>query len=171
MECGGPSPLWPELSPGCAGLPMSELDAQREAGKRRLRVPPLRWVVFSVVATTLLSGAILLGWRLRTQQRLIDRIEEGWGSVGTEPIGPEWLRSRVSENSLRLIDPVVHVGARGNFSDADVALLRPQSRVKWLDLGETQVTDASIEALLSLRELELVHLDGVSLSSKALGRL
>ena len=126
---------------------------------------------------------LLAWWPWYRQTQAIAAIERLGGFVGTEPVGPVWLRNVVGDEVMAGYDDVqavslfrrshvtvaglVHLEGLTNlqslthslqFTDAGLSHLKRLTRLKRIDLARTQVTDAGLVHLKAMTKLESLSL-------------
>src|SRR5262245_18253911 len=126
-------------------------------------------VRIGVAAVVAIVVAVLLrvGLPVYRQHVAIREVERVGGNIETSPCGPEWLRSLLPENWLKLIDDVVSVDLAASTADADgghefgdseLVRIACLSELKLLWLSNTRVTDSGLNYTSRFTHLEALSL-------------
>ncbi len=115
--------------------------------------PKRRWFQFSLRALLLLtavSAVLLWLWTIyvahyRAQGRAAAALRKLGASVSTEPAGPAWIRKLVGEESFVNVTGCALVEEA--TTDADLEHLKGLTKLEYLWLSGTQVTDAGVADL------------------------
>ncbi len=151
--------------------------------------PKRRWFRFSL--RTLLIVVLLLslplGWfalkmrEAEKQRKAVEAIEKAGGTVWydyqedesgmlmaeLEPPAPTWLRELVGEDFFSDVIVVSFVDAP-EVGNAALEHFKVLTRLKWLLLYGTQVTDVGLENLSGLAELESLNIDAAHVTDEGL---
>ena len=106
----------------------------------------------------------------RREREAAEAMEKLGGAVyWSEPSGPVWLRKLIGD------DLFIHVeilGFRGfSITDADLDNLTGLSQLQMLDLRGTNITDKGLENLRGLSQLHRVDLDGTKVTDEGVKKL
>jgi len=146
-------------------------------GKSRIKQWVFPAIKIAVLVAVLLVAAIAAigGWayRLRnTETPVIDRLRELNASFGRSPVGPEWLTGWLMRHNLPVIKCLAGIDAVDPaFCDKDLKLLRRSTRIGYLDLDRTQVTDAGMLYLHTFSRLTILELDSTQVTDIGLASL
>ncbi len=146
---------------------------QPEAPARKLR-----WYQYSLRSLLLFLLLVSLGmsWvavrmkRARRQEGAVEEIEKfgGWARYDYEvqqsnrplpsagPPGPAWLRNLLGEHFFATVVDVHLAGTQ--ITDASLERLKRLTQLQTLDLWETKITDAGLEHLEGLTQLQVLDL-------------
>jgi Leucine Rich repeat len=140
--------------------------------------PPRRWIplslrLFVAVITFLFVGSALwVGVPAYQQDRALREIERWGGSAKARPVGPWWLRSRISDRWLVCVDKVYRVNLSETvIDDSGLARLGALKDLEQLNLSGTNVTDAGLRHLSGLARLEQVCLNETRVTDVGLDHL
>jgi len=125
-----------------------------------IRLPRPLWI--ALVTAVLIVGAVSLrfGLPIYRQQLALRAIERAGGVEKTRPGGPKWLRNLIGEDLMMPFDDVVEVRLGHKWAtDVTLAQLGCLTRLEYLDLDDTAVTDAGVAHLKSLKKLEWLSLE------------
>ncbi len=109
------------------------------------RLPRPLWIFVATVVILFTFIGLRIGLPLYRQAVVVQVIERLDGRISTKSIGPDWLRRIVGESRMNMFDPPVEV-----------------------DLTGSEVTDAELECLVRLNNLESLALDGTRLTDAGL---
>src|SRR5262245_16369971 len=110
-----------------------------------IRLPRPLWIGLAAVMLIVVGAGLQVGLPIWRQHAAIREIERVGGLVEMRPGGPEWLRGHLSDDLQNLFDEVVVIDlSNENVTDDTLARLRWLTNVQWLQLNDTQVTDAGI---------------------------
>ena len=126
--------------------------------------PKLRWFQYSLrtLLVVMTLSAIACSWYAakkqseERQQEAVATIEKLHGGLHwTQPSGPAWLRNLLGDDYFRTVD-AVDLGYRLDaVSDAELhQIAKGFPRIEVIDLSWTNVTDAGLENLKGLSQLQ-----------------
>lgn len=134
-----------------------------------------RWYQFTLgtLLVFMLLAAATMSWfavklnQARGQKEVVEAILKMGGSVvydnqmeasdkRAEPPGPAWLREWLGVDFLATVGYVSFEGTQ--VTDAGLELVRGLPQLQWLNLFATQVTDAGLNNLKGLRQLRVLNL-------------
>ena len=153
---------------------MTTLLPDRRSEPPQFSIPVPHWLWFllpvALVGAVAVAGII---YRLQCHESAIREIQLlGGSTLGTTERGPSWLRERLGNEWMQVFDDVtVVVLSHTCFGDTRVAALNELPRLRFLDLGDTQITDAGLVALTKPRTLTWLNLDGTDISDDGLASL
>jgi Leucine-rich repeat (LRR) protein len=149
-----------------------------------------RWLRFSLrtLLVFVLVLSVPLGWfawrldKARRQREVVEAILKAGGSVvydyqldkdgrpnGGEPMTPAWLRKSLGDDFFREVMWVnFHLT---QVTDAGLEYIKGLNNLEELDLGNTQVTDAGLEHFKGLNSLEGLWLDNTQVTDAGLKHL
>ena len=137
-----------------------------------------QWVFPAIKIAVLLAVFLVaaIGWRayrLRTTETaVIDRLRELNANFGRSAVGPQWLTGWLMRHNLPVIKCIAGIDAVDPaFSDKDLKLLRRSTRIGYLDLDRTQVTDAGMLYLQTFSRLTILELDSTQVTDVGLASL
>ena len=150
-----------------------------------------RWHQYSLRTLLILITVICcgLGWvgvkvqQGRKQKEVVDAFTKAGGIFGyeyqydanrrwhrdAEPPGPPWLRSLLGDDFFRNPNEVDLSVA--HLTAADFKHLQEMTKLKWLKLGGTQVTDAVLDNLKGLPQLEDLFVTSTSVTDAGVKKL
>lgn len=158
---------------GC-GAPREPTGPAVPCGRRQLRIVAR---AIAVLVALLLAAAIAAigGWAYRlhnTETPVIDRLQELNASFGRSAAGPEWLTGWLMRHNLPVIKRLAGIDSVGPaFCDKDLKLLRRSTRIGYLDLDRTRVTDAGMVYLEAFGKLHILELDSTQVTDVGLTSL
>lgn len=130
---------------------------------------PRRWVPVSLRMLVLLLvivtlWMVALGYR---RQGAIRSLEAVGGKVGTNPIGPAWLRRRLGDECMsRFEDALVVSLWDKRVTDGDLVHLRTLNTFLQISLDNSSITDAGLLHLQGLPRLELLSLENTCVGDR-----
>lgn len=138
---------------------------QAETGETRRR-PGFGWGVW--LAGIAAAVVVFVGWQFGVpvyrQHRLIAGLRARGIHVQTHGRGDprrevlDWILQQTEWSSEAVFESRVGLDTRGqDFSDADLVQLAAQTRLEWLVLSHSQITDGGLRALE--RESDLIRVD------------
>jgi hypothetical protein len=151
--------------------------------------PKRRWFQFSLrtllIFVLLVSiGMSWLGVKMelaRRQREAVEAIEKAGGRVTydsqvdapffdplAEPPAPKWVRPILGDD---FFCDVTRVQVGGSFGDHEASHLKALTKLVFLYLRETQVTDAGLPHLEGLTKLEWLGLDGTQITPEGVKKL
>jgi len=146
-------------------------------GQSRIKqwIFPAIKIAVLVAVLLLVAIAAIGGWayRLRnTETPVIDRLRQLNANFGRSAVGPEWLTGWLMRHNLPVIKCLAGIDAVDPaFSDNDLKLLRRSTRIAYLDLDRTRVTDAGMVYLEAFRKLNILELDSTQVTDLGLASL
>ncbi|MHC4742829.1 MAG: leucine-rich repeat domain-containing protein [Planctomycetota bacterium] len=138
---------------------------------RKRSFPTIKIAV--AVSVLLVAGIGLWAYRLRTTEAaVIDRLKELNASFGRSAVGPPWLTDWLVRHNLPVVTHLAGIDAVDPaFCDNDLKLLRRSTRIGYLDLDRTRVTDAGTAYLASFSKLTTLELDSTQITDAGLQNL
>lgn len=140
----------------------------------RFRLSHWGWFL---LATVILLGAEI-GLSIRQahlrEQEIIQRIQRWGGKSYAETVGPEWLRRIVGDDpdALTICQRVRGVDlGRTEITDAEINYLNGLNNLQILRLHGTTVTDAGLAHLKDFTNLHSLNLEGTSITDAGLAHL
>ncbi len=161
------------LRPVSATSSMATIDPTARVSRRfSISVPRPLWIGLAAIVVIVTAAGLRLGLPKFLQQMAIRQVERLGGSVGTNPVGPEWLRSRVGRIFPIFFVEVLRVDLRGTEADdATLVHLKGFPRLYHLRLSGTRVTDTGLAHLEDLTELGFLELQGTQITDAGLVHL
>lgn len=140
-------------------MPLRAAAAAADSARRSPKIPSAGrlFAIGAVMALLIAAGCWARG--IAAQHALIQRIEQNGGRVVTEPVGPEWLRRRLSAEPFRGVDRIV-VLQWYDATDDDLAALMACRSLQGVGIESPHVTDDGLRHLsriLTLQGLGLTH--------------
>jgi hypothetical protein len=166
-------------APGCAGSVEAEADRRRahlaiSRGRYRSNIAP-RPIAVLVAVLLVATVAVIacLAYRMHTTEaRTTKRLRQLNASFGRSAVGPPWLTGWLMRHNLPVIKCIGGIDAVDPaFCDSDLELLRGSSRIGYLDLDRTQVTDAGMLYLQTFSRLTILELDSTRVTDLGLASL
>jgi len=162
-----------------------------ESRQLSIRLPRPLWIVIATVALTVTVAGVRIGVPIYQQRCAIDEVAQLGGIMSLRPVGPQWLRQRVSEEWMAVFDEVESIrfqpdratfgrrfsglmaGGRAwttgpTIDDATLACVAKLPDLKRLDLSWTNVSDAGVEHISRLQKLEILRLNGTDVSDESI---
>ena len=145
--------------------------------------PRLRWYQFSLRSLCVMMALACVGmsWvgvkvqRARRQREIVEEIEGLGGVVAYDyefsdaPPGPEWLRKRLGNDCFAT---VVFVSlCNTQVTDAHLEHIKGLSELQTLWLSNTQISNRGIKPLKELTQLEELFLDDTQVSDEGINEL
>jgi len=129
--------------------------------------------LFLLTVVLVLGGlGLRFGIPIFRQQMAIREIRRLGGDVYRRPGGPEWLRKWLPDSCQQVIGRVRDVDlGTSEVTDADLVLLREFPEAERLSLARSQVTDAGLRQLSGLDHLDGVILDRTDVTVAGLEHL
>lgn len=130
------------------------------------------WLISISAVAALGVNAYQCGMPFYRQTISIREIEEAGGRVVTQPGGPDWLKSWLRDERLRMLD-VPHVAHldRTSFTDRQMRSLARLTSLEGVDLRATRVTDLGLSLIRTLEHLSYLDLDATDISDDGLVHL
>ena len=161
-----------------------------------IRLPRPLWIGLAAAVLVVLGVGVQIGVPIYRQQVVIREIEQVGGIALTFPRGPEWVRDRVGDDWMRLIEDVRevqlvvkpatdatlgHIGELGSLqrlyldqtlvTDEGLAHLKRLSSLEKLSLNNTQVTDAGLQHIKGLTKLKWLMLNRTQVTDTGVAEL
>jgi len=151
---------------------MSAADRTTEPRRFTIRLPRPLWFGVATVVLIVVPVSVRIGVPIYHQQVAIREIDRLGGIVVTERTAPKWLRNRMPDSWMRLLEKVVEVNlfATG-ATDATLTHLKGLTSVRMLCLDRTEVTDAGLVHLKGISSLESIELNRTRVSDAGLAHL
>src|SRR5262245_4404911 len=128
---------------------------QQESSRFAVRVPHPLWFVAATIAVIVLALGVLVGVPIYRTHVAIQAIEEAGGLIGSRPRGPEWLRERLGNDSMKWFDEVTTVNLnKTDCTDDTVRYVSALTSLQDLRLDNTRVSDAGLVHLQNLTDLQ-----------------
>ncbi len=106
----------------------------------------------------------------REQKDAVEEIEKLGGQVGSsQPSERASLRGLLGDDLFRQVDLVTLIATP--VTDADLEHLKGLSQLQWLNLGSTQVTDAGLAHIAGLTQLRELYLQSTQITDAGLAQL
>ena len=122
-----------------------------DSPRSRFRLPHWGWFLLATVALVVGFIGLSVWLPYHREQQVIQKIEGWGGTVGTQIVGPEWLRRLVGEDRMReckLFERVISVESyAATITDAEADQLSSLTNLEVIWLHGTAVTDNGIEEL------------------------
>ena len=143
-----------------------------EPRRSSIRPPSPLWIGVAAVTVIVAGIGLRIGVPIYRQQMAIREVERLGGSVGMNPVGPEWLQRRVGSIFPALFANVLRVDLSDtDADDATLAHLEAFPHLYRLKLSRTRVTDTGLAHLEGLTELGWLNLYGTQVSDAGLVHL
>ena len=153
---------------------------------RRFQFSIRSLLVLTVVVALPCSSLAVEMKDAREQRKAVEAIEHLGGGVWYDwlwdhtlrrhgsPTGPDWLRSLFGPDFFAEVSVVTF--NTNDFKDfentnASLPLLKGFTRLQWLDLGNSRVTDNGLESIRELTQLEDLRLNGSGVTDAGLNHL
>jgi len=134
------------------------MSALTEPRRIAIRMPRPLWIGVAA-AMVAVAGALLVALRVHFRNVAIREVTDAGGSVELRPRGPDWLRKRVGDERMALLDEVIRVKlSHSRAKNETLAHLPRLPSVRRLDFNGTHVTDAGLAHLAGLTRLEWLWL-------------
>jgi hypothetical protein len=153
------------------------------ADTARRNSPRRRWYQFSL--RTMLVGMVVIGfgtaWLSLQVKRALDQrravkaiaaVAEVWfAEPRTWAQRNKYLRSWLGDDAILDVYRVVFRQAQGEELELALSHLRGLTQLEWLDLSDTQVSDAGLAHLRGLTQLQTLDLSNAQVSDAELSQL
>jgi hypothetical protein len=154
---------------------MAGLTPNSVAPKLRHFLPPLPGpLAIGALAAVVIIIAVGLriGVAIYHQHAAIREVERVGGQFDTEPREPQWLRQFVGEERMEQFDAVVYVDLEGSdATDATLNYIASLPDLEYLSLSDTRVSDWGLSRLSELTRLQWLDLDGTQVTDRGLASL
>jgi hypothetical protein len=138
----------------------------------KFRVPHPLWILMAAVMLVVGAVGVQFGLPIYRHHRAIRKLLLRHADVVTTNGGPDWLRSWLGDEQMRIFDRVSGVHTRGtDFNDLDAQHLTKLREMKVLVLSMTEVTDDGMANMTGLVNLEVLELDGTEITDDGLRHL
>ncbi len=135
-------------------------------------LPRLLWIGLATAVLVVVAVTMKFGLPIYRQQLAIREIERLGGLVDTRPGGPQWLRDRVGDARMKLLDEVITIHLDSSqVTDAGLAYLKGLTSLQELSLSGTQVTGVGLASLKDLPGLRILWLHGSRVTDAGLAHL
>ncbi|MAG94272.1 MAG: hypothetical protein CMJ48_11040 [Planctomycetaceae bacterium] len=144
-------------------------DPQPQPHRRKHRP----WLFVAAAFLVLLSVGLSFLLPYYQQWKVVQKIEADGGQVMSTSVGPDWLHDWLPEEWSNALSQITWVGARENRLFGDEHLLRVCifDEILALNLDRTQVSDAGLQHLRGLSDLEYLWLEGTRVTDAGLKHL
>ena len=123
-------------------------------------------IVIGAVLAAAVYGALLVWVPYQREQRIAKEFEALGGRVKFQYAGPDWIPQSMRDRTMlfsRVTD--LHL-FNTQVTDAGLEHLKELTNLEWLDLNYTQVTDAGLEQVIGLTNLEEIFLRNTQVTAE-----
>ncbi len=140
-----------------------------EARRVSIRLPRPLWIGLAAAVLVVVAIALQFAMPIYRQQTVIREIERLGGNVQTRPRGPEWLRERFGEERMTLCNKLVYVNLDDTqVTNAWLAHLAGLTELRVLSLDRTKVTDEGLIHVKRMTDLEALSLNQTRITNVGL---
>ena len=129
------------------------------------------WIAIGAVLLVAIGGVLIVWMPYQREQRIAREIESHGGGVMVEYCGPDWIPA-AARNRLVFLNRIYCVDLTSGIVSAELlSQLQSVTCLKWLELNDTQITDAGMQHLKGLKRLESVSLINTQVTDASLAHL
>lgn len=132
------------------------------------------WILLTITGLALAALAVRFAVPLYLRHAARRTLEANGAQVSVDSGGPDWLRERIGDEALEVFDVVTGVDFMpmcDETTDAMLQNLRPLSEIQTLDLDGTPIGDAGLAHLAGLTKLAELKLTDTQITGAGLVHL